>query len=344
VYEDETGFFIMPLNGDYCKVSSTNYDGTLNFAFDFSYFRRNAQLLEYWDPEFQTKYNAYSSDNNLRWQELDPQRTICIKVNLDDPTLVLPPFLALFEQMIDLIDLQSIQKVKDELSIYKMLVARIQPIKGTNIPDDWEVDIDTAIDYYDKLAETVPPEVACVLSPLPIDPIEFKETDTSDDDMISKSMSNLMKQAGGSQILDNDKSGATIFKAQIIFDTQNALRPVLPQINKWINRYIGYELGDDHAYVKYLPVSPWTKQDYKDSLLNSAQYGVPVKMAVAALDGFNPLETLSMEFLENQCFNLHENWIPLQSSYTQSGDSNEKSDSELTDEGAETREQEKNEE
>jgi hypothetical protein len=51
-----------------------------------------------------------------------------------------------------------------------------------------------------------------------------------------------------------------------------------------------------------------------------------------------------MEFLENQCFNLHENWIPLQSSYTQSGDSNEKSDSELTDEGAETREQEKNEE
>ncbi len=345
VYEDEQDFFIMPLDGNYCKVSSTNYDGTLNFAFDFSYFRSHQELLEYWDPEFQSKYNSYSSDNTLRWQELDPARTMCFKVNLDDPTLVLPPFLALFEQMIDLIDLQSIQKVKDELSIYKMLVARIKPIDGTDIPDDWEVDIDTAIEYYNKLEQSVPDEVACILSPLPIEPIEFKETDTSDDDMISKSMSNLMKQAGGSQILDNDKSGATIFKAQIIFDTQNALRPVLSQINKWINRYIGYELGDDHSYVKYFPVSPWTKQDYKENLLNSAQYGVPTKLAVAALDGFDPLETLSMEFLENECFKLHERWIPLQSSYTQSSDgSNEKDDSELTDEGAETKEKEKNEE
>ena len=38
-YEDDSGFFIYPLDGDYCKVSSVNYDGTLNCAFDFSYFR-----------------------------------------------------------------------------------------------------------------------------------------------------------------------------------------------------------------------------------------------------------------------------------------------------------------
>lgn len=342
VYEDETGFFIMPLDGNYCKVSSINYDGTLNFAFDFSYFRSHSDLLEWWDPEFKKKYNSYTGDNNLRWQELDPERTMCLKVNLDDPTLILPPFVALFEPMIDLIDLQSIQKVKDELSIYKLLVARLRPLNGTNIPDDWEVDIDTAIEYYNKFAESLPPAVDAAISPLPIDAIEFKETDTSDDDMISKSMSNLLKQAGGSQILDNDKSGATIFKAQIIFDTQNALRPVLSQINKWINRYIGYELGDDHAYVKYLPVSPWTKTDYKDELLSSAQYGVPVKMAVAALDGFDPLEILSMEFLENDCFKLHETWIPLQSTYTQSSNSNEKSDSDMTDEGLDTRDEEKN--
>ena len=32
VYEDDSGFFIYPLDGDYCKISSTNYDGTCNFA------------------------------------------------------------------------------------------------------------------------------------------------------------------------------------------------------------------------------------------------------------------------------------------------------------------------
>ncbi len=72
IYEDDTGFFIYPLDGEYCKVSSTNMDGTLNFAFNFSYFRRRQELLEYWDSEFKTKYNAFLSDNKLQWQELDP--------------------------------------------------------------------------------------------------------------------------------------------------------------------------------------------------------------------------------------------------------------------------------
>ena len=65
-------------------------------------------------------------------------------------------------------------------------------------------------------------------------------------------------------------------------------------------------------------------------------------MAVAALDGFDPLEILSMEFLENDCFKLHETWIPLQSTYTQSSNSNEKSDSDMTDEGLDTKDEEKN--
>ena len=44
-FEDDTGFFILPLDGEYCKVSSSNYDGTLNFAFDLSYFRSRDYLL-----------------------------------------------------------------------------------------------------------------------------------------------------------------------------------------------------------------------------------------------------------------------------------------------------------
>lgn len=38
-YEDDKSFFILPLDGTYCKISSVNFDGSFNFAFDFSYFR-----------------------------------------------------------------------------------------------------------------------------------------------------------------------------------------------------------------------------------------------------------------------------------------------------------------
>ena len=95
---------------------------------------------------------------------------------------------------------------------------------------------------------------------------------------------------------------------------------------------------------KYLETSPWMKNEKKKELIESAQYGVPVKMAVAALDGFSPLEVLRMQFLENDTLALHDAWIPLQSSFVQSGKDSggqEKDITELTDEGDASREKEK---
>lgn len=339
VYEDDTGFFIMPLDGNYCKVSSTNYDGTLNLAFDFSYFKRRQEQLEYWDEEFEQKYNIYDSDTSKRWQELDPSRTICLKINSDDPTLCVPPYLAMFEQIIDNVDRQSMQSVKDELSIYKLLVARLKPISGSKDPDDFEVDPDTAIDYYYKFEESLPECVSAALSPLPIDVIDFKGNTTEETDMIANSMSNLFKSSGGSLVLNDEKTGASIYRAHQIADMTNALIPILDQIQNWVNRYLSYVIGD-HAKVKYIKTSPWLKSETRKELLESAQYGVPVKMALASLNGFSPLEVLSMQFFENDCLSLHDKWIPLQSSYTMSSDTKEKD--QLTDEGELTREKEKN--
>lgn len=344
IYEDDTGFFIYPLDGEYCKVSSTNIDGTLNFAYDFNYFRSRQELLEYWDSEFKSKYSTFQSDSSQKWQELDPKKTICIKVGIEDPTLCIPPYIGMFESIIDNVDLQSIVSVKDELSIYKLLVARLEHMANSDDPSDFEVDIDTALKYYYKFEASLPDCVSSVISPLPIEPIEFKGTTTDDTDMIANSMSNLFKISGGSMVLNDEKSGATIFRAHIIADMMNALKPLLGQIQSWMNRHLTYNLSNP-SKVKYLETSPWMKNEKKKELIESAQYGVPVKMAVAALDGFSPLEVLSMQFLENDVLDLHNTWIPLQSSYTQSGNSNESNEKDITelgDAGAETKEDEKN--
>lgn len=340
-YEDDSGFFIYPLDGDYCRISSVNFDGTLNFAFDFSYFRSHSSDLEYWDKEFSQKYNKYLSDNTLRWQELEPSRTMCIKINIDDIGLIIPPFIGLFENLIDLIDLQSLESIKDDLSIYKLLVARMETLTNADEPDDFAVDIDTAIDYYNRLAESLPECVSSAISPLPIDTIEFKDDQTEDVNRISTATSNLFKMSGGSQILDNETTGTTITEAKILCDTMMALRPVLPQVEKWVNRYLTY-IMNDHSRIKYIEVSPYTKDKKKKNLLESGQNGVPVKLAIAALDGFTPLEVHSLDVLENTILKLHETWLPLQNSYVQSGESAPGSDTggaptkdtdELTDEG-----------
>ena len=240
VYEEDDGTtYIMILDGDYCKVSSVNYDGSANVAFNFSYLRSRTELLDFWDKEFTTKYNAYTKDNSLQWQELDPSRTICLKIDMDDPTMSLPPYLSLFEQMIDLCDLQSIQAVKDELSIYKLLVARLEHLQGSTEPDAYAQDIETAVQYYAKLADSLPDCVGAILSPMPIETIEFKDKNSSNEvDMISNSMANLFKMSGGSLVLNDEKDGSTIYEAQIISDSMNALKPLLSQIEVWVNGHL----------------------------------------------------------------------------------------------------------
>lgn len=319
-YEDNDAFFIMPMDGRYCRISSVNLDGTINYAFDFSYFTSHLDDLEYWDDEFKKKYEIYQSDRiNSKWQELDRSRTICLKVNIDDLGLVIPPFVALFPQIIDLVDLQSIQSVKDELSIYKLLVAKLETLKGTDEPDDFAVDIDTAIDYYKKLEEKLPESVSSCISPLPIDVIEFKGTTTEDVDMVSNSMSNLFKAAGVTQILDNENlSGTEAFKASILCDSLQAIKILLPQIEKWHNHYLEERITN-HCPIKYIECTPYTKGDVIERYAEGSQYGLPVKIAYATLLGFDPLEVVSLAFLENDCLKLAEKWIPLQSSHTQSG-------------------------
>ena len=355
VYDDSdqeggTCFFHI-LDGDYCKVSSIE-EGVFRFAFDFSYFRSHKSELEYYDSEFQTKFNAYEKDTTLRWQELEPERQICLKVNSDDPTMDYPPFASLFSSIISNIELIDLQASKDELSAYKLLVARLKPLSGTDTPDDFEVDIKTALKYYNRLAESLPDFVNACISPLPIDVVEFKDLNTTETtDMISNSMSNLFKRIGG-VILDNTHTGTTVFEAQITADMEIAQATLLPQVERWINLYLNYTIGDGHAKIQYIEgVSPYTRKAKRKELIESAQNGLP-KLKIGILDGNSPLQTLSQLYLE-ECLDLSSRLVPLSTSYTQSGSvvdgtdpvnggAPKKDADELGDEGSNTREGGKN--
>lgn len=349
IYDDtdqEGGtFYAHILDGDYCRVSSV-VNGVAKFAFDFSYFRKYPQALEYWDSEFKKKYNKYQGDSSLRWQELDLNREICFKVNIDDPTMDYPPLAPLFEHLINLLDLQSIQNVKDTLSIYKLLVARLKPLSGADEPDDFEVDPETAVKYFNKMINNLPPEVAAILSPLPIDPIEFNDNNTTQDtDMITNSSRNLFNSVGGA-ILGTEYEGSTIYEAKIIEEMEYAQSTLLPQVNKWVDQYFNYIIGTHHATIKYIDgVCPYTRKAKRKELLESAQNGLGNALDIAVLDGTTQKETIARIRL-NKALGLE--LTPLQTSYTQSGNSNAsdpvtggaptKDATELTDDGSRSRE------
>lgn len=348
-YQDDDGtLLLMPLDSQYCRISSVGYNNLLHVAFDFSFFNgSNAFYLEVWDPEFKKKYNQYQSDSSLRWQELETARAF--KIDIGDIDLVLPTFASLFEGLIDLIDLQSLIAVRDSLDIYKLLVMKV-PLLNSKNPDDFALNLSLAHQFYAKALNTLPPEIGLILSPgMDVDSVSFDKNATSDTNAIADSYQNLMEQTGISQIFDSSRlTGSSSVKMSMLSDALMATKGILQQVAAFVNERIQMEYPNSTAYIKFIDTVTYTKDDRITQIKDAASLGLPVKQEYMTLLGYDPLETLASDWLETKLGMSIEKFMhPLISSHTQSGSSDTggaptKDDGELTDEGAETKDKEKN--
>lgn len=352
--ESDGEFFIHLLDPDYCKISSQQYyGGVLNFAFDFSFFQgSNEFYLDVYDPVFKKMYNKYQKDNSLRWQELPIENTFCLKINIDNTDYPIPPLSGLLESVISLTDLQSIQDLKNEMEAYKLIYAKIDTISGTKDVDDFEIDLNLANAFYEKLQEAVPENVALAMSPMKLEAIDFNSNSANDVNIISDAYENIIDANGGIVLNHNKITNSASFKLALQFDCMDAMAPV-EQINAWINLWIRNHIGETGMVVEFNNTSPYFVTDRIDQLLKVAQYGVPVKLELASLLNANPVKERGMSYMEEALGLSNTSWNkPLVSSNVQSGkpdsgDGSEgrtaKDDEPLTDEGEATRDGEKNE-
>ena len=344
---DETGIFILQLPPEYCKINGKYFTGDFSFAVDMSYYKKYEYLIEYLGEPLSTMYNAYGGDNANKWQQMPDEYALCTKYRLESWETICPPYSGLFTDLIGLLNLADVQAVADEQQIYKLITATIPLINGSDIPDDWAVDLQTALNYYKRLEESLPDYVGSAITPIPLDVISFSDDQTTDTTKVQKATKEILNTSGGAQILNSSTiSGAEAFRAATRADTELAISPLLGQIQGWTNRMLSY-LVSDPAKVKFFEVSAYTKDAFKESLQKDLNYGFVSALAINSLNGFSELDTLALNFLENDVLKLNEKFIPLQTASTRSGEVSEggapeKSDTEISGEGSETRDKEKN--
>ena len=338
-FYDDTGYFILPLDPDYCKVTSSYFTGDLGFSMDMTYFRNRQDLLEWLGSPFQEMYNAYGGNNSEKWQPMPDEYAVCFKVNIDDHEVATVPLMPMFNSLINLADLEDIQAVADEQQIYKLISATIPLINGSDNPDDFAVDPDTAISYFNKMVSSLPSYIGAIISPIPLDTINFGDDQTVDVNKIENATKTVYNSAGGAQILNSSTiSGSTAWSGAIKSDMKYAQASLLPQTQAYINRFLSYQVSKP-AKVVMLEVSPYTKQEMIDSMQKNLQYGFQSIITLNSLYGYSELQTLSLQYLEDDVLGLKEKIKPLQSANTQSGDSDKesggqkKSTGDLTDEG-----------
>lgn len=299
-------------------------------------------VLEYLGDPLLSMYKEYGGNSQKKWQPMPDEYAICTKSRVETWETIVPIFSGLFIDLIGLLNLGDVQAVADDQQIYKLITATIPTLSDADEPDQWAVNIDFAVDYYNKLVDSLPPYIGSIITPLPLNTISFSDDQASDTTKVQKATKELFNTSGGAQTLNS----ATLTNSEGVrsankVDSSFAISALLGQIQGWVNRMLSYQVKN-HAKVKFFNVSIHTRDAFKESMQKDLQYGFPNIVAINSLNGIGELDTLAMNFLENDILNLADRFKPLTSANTVSNASDEGgrpevSDSEISDDGAKTR-------
>lgn len=345
-YEISTddSYYIMRLNPDNCRISSVE-DGVYNFEFNFGFFdasKKNKELLDSYPPEFKAKYNQLKKKKTKpsdMWDELNSRNTICIKIN-ENIDYIIPPFITLYEDIYDIEDYKTLKKAKEEMFGYQLLVEKIPINSNSTNTNDFLVELDDALEFHSLAASTLPDQIGLMISPLDIEPIQFKQ-ETVDRDNVGKAIRDYFTNAGINQLIFNSEDGGTIGLNRNLETIEAFMFTVLRQIERWFNRKLKF-LNTKYKYsFKFFDITQYNKDKFRESKLEPAKYGIPVKQDACIAFGMKQSEIVNAAYMENEILGLNDLFIPLQSTHTQSGKEGagreQKDEIDLSDSGIQTK-------
>lgn len=345
-YYDETGLYLLPLPAEYCRIYGQYPTGDFSFAFDCSYFRNNQFLLEAWGEPFTSMYREYQNKGNeARWQIFPDEHAACFKFRNYDWETIMPPFSGLLGDLINLNDVGDIAAVADRMDVYKLVYMKLKTITGAKMPDEYEVDPETAIAYGNRLIDEALPDYASfgiVPGSDDLGVIDFSNIDkASENNKVLKAQKSVLNTSGGAQILNSAEiSGTTAFHASIKADVNFAISTLLPQIQGWFNRILPFAVSNP-SKIHFYHVGTLTRDEFRKELLENAQYSLPTKLSIMSICGIDEISALSLNHLEENILKLGDRFNdPLKSSYTatdNSGGRPTSDDGDLTDDGESSR-------
>lgn len=344
-HEDKNSYFIQYLNPDFCKITSIQ-DGCYNFAFDFDYFKTSEEDLIYYPPEFHNKYYLYKGSNNkdLRWQELNNNKTICLKINRETTTPI-PPFSAVFEDIFDLRDYKALDKAKAENDNFGVL---IQKIPMGDKENQYLIDQDMIDMMHDMAGAATPDSIGALTTMMETQMLKL-QGNSSNEDLTGKSQKQFYDTLGTSQMLFNGGTSSSVGLNKSIMVDEQDVYGLISQVQRWHNRKLKNLKGTYKFRANYLKMTSNNQSELQSQYLKNAQYGINVVDKLAASLELAPSSLVTGSFFQNEVLKLHETLIPLKSSHT-GGDTdskegagrNAKSDNEASEETIRARDNESN--
>ena len=333
-WDSDDSFFIQKLDSSMCSVYAIS-DGTPLFTVDMSKIKKDE--LSMYPPEFKKMYARYESDKQKE-QPVPPEIAWCLVADESDMNAFVPPYAGIIPELLDIETYRSIQQSVDELSNYKVLVAR------TSTGEDGLPDVDDRIaeKYYEHLCRAVPDQVGVAMLPFKVESFDFPQSnEVASVDIVSRSTDQFWESCGTSSALHGAKI-TTAGSLKLVTQTEaNLMYGLLLSAERMVNRHLKYLGGKYKFRVRFLPTTRYNQSDVVGMYKESSTYGVAPSMYFSAI-GLQPGETVGMSVVEDEIIKTSE-LRPLNNTHTMSSTDGEagrplSDDDDLTEEGERSRE------
>lgn len=350
VIESSTDFFIQKLDFRTCRLYQVQ-DGLYNFEIDLAAIK-GKELNAY--PDYvQDAYVKYlKGEVSSQWYLPPADKQICIKMN-SQWTYPYPMLIGLIKDILNLDTFKKLKLQSARTDNYKAILVEV-PIDETTV-DKPLLSPDVLSIFAEINRESLSNDIGMIHTlGSPGQAISFKDSANTRNN-VSDAVDELYNDSGISKELFNGSSSATAVTFSVENDS-GFVYDVYRQFERWVNRYIKLRKFNKPQFKFYfylLDITVFNRDTVSKRYKESASMGVGIDRWLASLD-MTPSRTLGSYIMSRDVFDFHNNLIPLQSAYNSASavqiaeeDKGGRPTAEdtgeiLSDEGEQTRDNEKN--
>ena len=210
------------------------------------------------------------------------------------------------------------EEKRDENELYKLLIQKMP------IDNDGELvfQLDEVADIHESVAsmlqEVDTVDVLTTFGDTTLESLQESSAASQSADRIEKYRKNTWDALGRGNILFNPEGSSSL--AYMIKKDESLMIAYLNMYESWIKFHINDKFSRTGLTFDFeiIPTTVFNRKDLQESYFRGAQYGYS-KMFAGVVMGIKQMSQLSLMNFENDFLKMSEKMIPLQSSYTTSG-------------------------
>ncbi len=314
---------IQDLPLEWCRTRYKEFNGLNLLEFNVNYFNSisdeeyRKEVVQTFPKVIQEAWRQIVNrvDNADPWVPIPAGEGGVCFCFVDDPT---PPLLASLKELKELDDATKREEKRDINELYKLLIQRMPIDKNGELVFELEEVADIHASVANMLSDVDTVDVLTTFGETSLESLQDSSAATQSTDRLKKYKDSAWDALGRARLLFNPEGSSAL--AYMIKKDESLMITYLNVYEGWIKFHLNDRFARRGLTFDFdiIPTTVFNRQDLQSQYFRGAQYGYS-KMAAGVAMGIKQMDQLSLMNFENDLLEMSKKMVPLQSSYTTSG-------------------------